>query len=206
MAERFFAQLFSWLFHPLLMCTYATVLYFTIFPTLRFFTFPGTIFRYALVVFIATAAMPALWTVIWKRIGRISSLEMNDPAERRLPLLIVTLMYAAVFYILKDGQRVPQPIPVFLLGAVMAQTMALLITLYWKISLHSVGIGGLTGLMMGCYFGLHEGSVFALMGLFILSGLVCTSRLILGAHRPEQVYTGWLLGFAAEFALIFSLS
>ena len=93
--------------------------------------------------------------------------------------------------------------------------IALGITLFWKISLHTMGIGGFWGLWVGLELQ-RSGSLFPLRSsellpalpaslqglpaLLILSFLsvfiVGIARLILKAHSPAQVIAGALTGFA----------
>jgi membrane-associated phospholipid phosphatase len=35
--------------------------------------------------------------------------------------------------------------------------------------------------------------------VILLTGIVCTSRLILGAHRPRDMYAGILIAILAQF-------
>jgi acid phosphatase family membrane protein YuiD len=37
------------------------------------------------------------------------------------------------------------------------------------------------------------------MVVFIIAGLVCTSRLIVSDHTPFEIYTGILIGIIAQF-------
>jgi membrane-associated phospholipid phosphatase len=86
---------------------------------------------------------------------------------------------------------------------VIVMIFAIIITIWWKISAHMFGIGSLVGGVMGVsYFVEKTNSSFLIMILFILSGFVGTSRLILRRHTPGQVYAGFLLGFGVTFACI----
>jgi membrane-associated phospholipid phosphatase len=70
------------------------------------------------------------------------------------------------------------------------------ITFFWKMSAHMIGLGGLLGvvLVLGSKFPTFE-VVYPLLGAIILCGLVASSRLLLQAHKPLEVYAGLLAGF-----------
>jgi len=68
------------------------------------------------------------------------------------------------------------------------------INYFWKISLHMLGMGGLTGVFLG--FALRIGiDIFPFLAFLIfLSGLVGYARLKVNSHNPPQVYVGYIVG------------
>ena len=76
------------------------------------------------------------------------------------------------------------------------------INIFWKISAHSIGIGGLAGLLvsiclrMGLYMPLY------ITVALLLCGIVASARLVLQVHTPAQVYLGLLLGFGVQYIII----
>ena len=77
-----------------------------------------------------------------------------------------------------------------------------MISYFWKISIHMAGMGGITGLLfMLCHQ--LDCNLFVPISLAIFfSGLVGSSRLIAGSHKPAQIYVGYLLGLATMLAII----
>ena len=68
--------------------------------------------------------------------------------------------------------------------------------------MHALGMGGLLGLMF-CFFGdPYFNIAFPLVVLILLSGMVCTSRLILGEHTLREIYLGIMLGVMAQLLAI----
>lgn len=73
--------------------------------------------------------------------------------------------------------------------------IAWFINFFWKISVHSIGVGGINGLLIGISR-IMEAEITPLLFLSVLiAGLVGFARLKLNAHNYSQVYTGFLLGF-----------
>jgi membrane-associated phospholipid phosphatase len=88
-------------------------------------------------------------------------------------------------------------------ASVAIMVIAIFITLLWKISAHMFGIGGLIGGAMAVSFYVERSNPYYMfMGLFIIAGLVGTSRLILKRHTLSQVIAGFLLGFLVSFMFV----
>ena len=79
-----------------------------------------------------------------------------------------------------------------------------IITYFWKISVHAIGISGIIGVLTRIAFSVQsiELLIFLMIGL-ILSGFVMSARLSLNAHTPKQIYMGFLVGFLISFIASF---
>ena len=62
-----------------------------------------------------------------------------------------------------------------------------------------LGIGGIIGFVMVMSYEYHLNFTSLLSGLFLLAGLIGVSRLSLNAHRPKEIYLGFLLGLVSQF-------
>jgi membrane-associated phospholipid phosphatase len=80
---------------------------------------------------------------------------------------------------------------------------AFIITSKWKISAHMIGIGGITGLIAYLIYYLHVNLEIYLIVIVLVSGLTGTARLILNAHHPSEIYSGFLMGFAIISVVMF---
>lgn len=152
------------------------------------------------VVFINTALLPFLSIIVLKRMGLVTSLELDRREERLYPLLLGTvLMYLTYFLFRKLS--LPGIYSVFLFGAFVVILLVLIISLRYKISMHMTAIGGVTGLLLGLQINGFAPLLPWLALAFFLSGLVATSRLILRAHSSDQVYSGFILGMVTMTAV-----
>ncbi len=81
----------------------------------------------------------------------------------------------------------------------------MLITIFYRISLHTIAWGGLTGIFVALC--LRFGLVFIhwLIGIIILAGFSGYARLATQAHKTSEVYTGYVTGFILNFVLIYFL-
>ena len=129
-----------------------------------------------------------------KRSGRLLELYDPEPGQRRWILRFGVVWYA-IGYAVLSLMAAPG---VILWCAASFCGGALLVTIingYWKISIHSVGVGGgLLVLMVAGGWGLWPAGVAA--------ALVAWARLRLGAHSPAQVAAGLALGTVQSWGLL----
>ncbi len=194
------AHVISTIFQPLLMPTYGVALlfvytYFGVIYTQQFWLIISPIVLFSFVI-------PAILIFMLFRMGVISDLSLTKRRERFFPYLITLLSYTAMmlFYY---RMNMPKWFLLMIAASIAIMIIAILITLRWKISAHMFGIGGLIGGAMSVsYFVERSNPYYMFMGLFILAGLIGTSRLILKRHTLGQVIAGFLLGFLVSFLFV----
>lgn len=144
-------------------------------------------------IFILTFAMPIVMIFFLHRAKIISSIYMENRSDRFYPLIMTAVFWGMAYYLLsKTG--LPVLYYEFLLGGLAAIIVATVVNHFWKISIHMLGMGGLTGVFLGMSFRLGM-DIFPLIAASILfSGLVGYSRIKLNSHNPLQVYTGYGVG------------
>jgi hypothetical protein len=154
-----------------------------------------------LVVLLTTLILPLSIMLILMRTKVITSYLLTEKAERRIPLLIVALLYLIGAFIL---QKVDAPVilSLFLNGSSMVVLAVAIFNWKWKISNHMAGIGGVTGMVLAISLRwmLNEQLIIAI--LFLAAGLTGYARLKEDDHTPAQVYVGYLLGLGINFLLI----
>ncbi len=212
------AQILSVIFHPLLMVTYMLLLLLVINPYQFGVNKMAEQWKLVLMVFLSTFVMPFFAVFMMKSLNMVKSMELQDRYERIGPYILTGVFYIWMFLNFKEKQF-PKPLVITMLGSTIGLFMAFFFNNFTKISAHAVGMGGLVGMALinTLFFnfdtftanlgpvGMYEISTnFVLMAVIILAGLVCTARLLLGAHNEKQLYTGFFVGFIAQFiALIF---
>jgi len=88
-----------------------------------------------------------------------------------------------------------------LIGAISIILIASIISKYWKISLHLLGIGGLVGVLIALE--IIYGDLQHLIIIFILlSGVLAMARIKEKAHNYLQVYIGFLGGLSVELLIM----
>jgi hypothetical protein len=99
----------------------------------------------------------------------------------------------------------PPSFQLVFLGAAFIVLVCMMITLFWKISIHMISIGGTIGLFMAIGFRYEWLLPQIILPLFFLAGIVGYARLRLEAHTPTQVYIGFITGWIVMFIGFFLL-
>lgn len=190
------AKIISVVFHPLLMVTYGMMLvfsftYLAVFPTqLKWLIIGG--------LFMCTVIVPGLFILLMMRMGIASDFDLTNRKERAVPYLtILVSILTCIFYLYR--MKLPFWLTDIFIGVFVALFLALCINYYWKISAHAIGIGGLLGAVLGVSRMHMINPYWGFMTLFLVVGLVCSSRIYLEKHTPLQTYAGVGLGFICTF-------
>ncbi len=188
----------SVVFAPLLTPTYAMLAIFFLTP-LRYAA-PASIATVTAVVFGITGFLPGLAVWLLMRYGDVSDLALSRRTDRLYPYILMIAAYLGTsFYLRSVGA--PEYVPRFFIGACAAAIVNLIINFRWKISAHGAGMGGLVAM-----FGILTRYSLPDMHLWVwttaavlITGLLCSARVMLGRHTPMQTIAGALVGFAAVF-------
>ena len=199
--ETRIAKLISYLFHPLLMPTYGFAIIFFSNNYISTFTSSSVKLIILSITFIFTFLLPTVNALVLLKMGRIKSLEMETLNERIIPYTSAALYYFALYYLFYNAEF-PNIFKILILGAAISVLLTLLISLKWKISAHTIGIGGIAGASLGIIYRLQLDLHFILMISILFSGIVGYARLKLNSHTPAQVYSGFVLGFLIELLLM----
>jgi len=201
---KIFSKVISILFHPMLMPTLGLFLIFQSGVDVSFLPFEAKRIVY-IIVLLTTCILPLSILPVMLQFGVINSFQMNTGRERVIPVLFTGLFYY-MGYVLLNRIGLSGIIGGFMLASLVALLLAVVVSFFWKISLHSIGIGGVVGAVMGIAFRYDIDLSVILLGALLASGLTASARLYLGAHRPAQVYAGFIWGFSVVFSSIFIYS
>jgi len=195
MTLNLLSQVISVVFHPVFLPVYGLLIIFNA-PTFMVYL-PYDIKR--VIFLLATVNMtvvPLALIPLLRYRNLITSYSMESASERIIPLSLGVLLYTVTTVIFYSYQ-IPVLIKSFMLAASVTSLILLVITFWWKISIHSAGLGALLATVMSLSIRMEARLATLLIVMILLSGLVMTSRLYLRAHNPSQVYGGFVTGFAA---------
>jgi hypothetical protein len=153
------------------------------------------------IVSINTLVFPLVFIILLYKTGIISSYNLDKREDRPYPLIASAVLFYITYFLL-NKLNIPSVYLLFMLGGALSAVVALIITYYYKISVHMMAIGGLTGALTGISIRLTMDIHWIIVLALVLAGLTGTARLILQAHKPHQVYTGFVAG-AAIMLLVF---
>lgn len=211
---RITARVISYIMHPLFIIGY--VLLFLIQANRYLFSFPNDKAQgLALITILSIAILfPLIALFMLKALGFLKSFEMEDREDRIIPLVLTGLFYLWLYVNIRVNDNIPGAFTFFVLGSTIAIFLALIINIFSKISLHAMGAGGFVAIMLAIVFqwtyGFFDLSLpflgvelrlsdrFVIMFTLILAGAAGTARLYLKAHKPEEVYGGYIVGILSQ--------
>jgi hypothetical protein len=195
------AKVISIFLHPVLMPTYALMLIFRLSNYLDYTTPPSVKTALFIIVIFNTLIMPVVISWLLLRKGLIKSFNMDQREERIVPFICNSVLMMIAYYMISQIS-IPKIFSMLLLGAAASVVLAIIINLKWKVSIHMIGIGGITGTFFGMSTFLLIDLRFAILISLLVAGLVGTARMAMGSHKPAQLYAGFLIGFCCEYFVL----
>lgn len=195
------AVIVSLLLHPVFMTTYSIALLF-VYTDFKYI-FANRFSDFMSMVMFFTCFMPLVSIYFYRRIGYINAFSIETRHDRLVPFFTTVLSYGVLFFIFYKGG-----LYTWFLAIVVASTILLvlgnLICIWWKISMHMIGIGGLIGSVFSIAYNIKQQNPYELfIILIILAGILGVARLILKKNTPAQVYGGFLVGLSVSYLTIF---
>lgn len=201
MNYRKIANTLSWVLHPFLLPVYLMA----VLLTMTTFAYYSTQVKFYLMWVVALYAIviPFLALGVLHSLGRISSFKVDNRRERWLPLAVGILCYilCAITF-----AKIPSAIFLrkFMVAAACCEAMCLVVSLWWKISLHLTGMGAVVALLVVMNIVGVGNMLIPLMVAILAAGALASARLYLGCHNGAQVLAGFCGGFVvAMLAVLF---
>lgn len=183
----------SFVLHPLIVPTWAVSLLLFGHTVMSGITMRSKGFFLAIVL-LNTWIIPALSIGLLRSLKLIPSLKLDEPRHRILPMIIVALSYVSCAFMLSD-LMMAFLIRRFLFAAMGCVLFTLIITPFWKISLHMTAAGGLVAMLFILNLSGFGQLSYTLLAFILLTGALGSARLWLGYHNLWQVTAGFIGGF-----------
>lgn len=200
LAEKIFAGLFSYLFHPLFIPVYVIIFLAYIHPyALAGFSVHEK--KQSIVIVVLNIVFfPLISVLLLRAVGFIESVYLHTKKDRIIPYMACGIFFFWAYTVFKQQSHYPLLLTSFILGIFFASSVGLIANIYYKISMHAIGMGGWLGFFLIIF---RENSMhmsWPLGIVILLTGVVCTSRLLISNHSTKEIYTGLLAGILAQFA------
>jgi hypothetical protein len=196
---RFLANFFSYIFHPVFIASYVMAFLLFVHPYIYTgFDHKIKMFRIFSVI-LSTAFFPIFSVfLLWRLHLFTQSMQLKTAKERIIPYLLVMIFYFWMWHVFNNLND-PPVVTKFFLGSFLAVCGAWFSNIYFKVSMHTVAVGGL--MMFALLFSFHDNYASGLyIGIaFLVAGIVCTSRFIVSDHTPFEIYSGLFIGMLAQF-------
>ena len=151
-----------------------------------------------IIVLMGTLLLPRLTIRIWRQTNGLKLHHLRLREHRSFPYLVFLLFYAFTLHFLARF-HLPFYMGGILVSSLMIQAACLLINIWWKISVHSAGAGGIIGAVVAFSLLFNFNPVWWLSLCILIAGLVGSSRMLLRQHTLWQVLAGTFLGIILGF-------
>jgi hypothetical protein len=198
-ALRWPAQLLSYLLHPIFIPLYVMLFLLFLHPSYFAGFSEGMKWRSVFILVQNAIFYPLFCILLLKGVGFIDSIFLKNQKDRIIPYIAVGIFFFWTYTVFKEQPIYPSVLPAFILGIFLASSAALIANIYFKISMHAIGMGGWVGIFLIIA---NTGSMlmsWPLAAVLLLTGLVCTARLIVSDHTPKEIYVGLLVGILSQF-------
>jgi hypothetical protein len=155
------------------------------------------------VVFLCTGILPLFLSWVLLKMDKISTITHPTENDRRTLLSFTALCFIIVFYVFHSIPALGLSLKMFMLGINITIVATLILSLFTKVSFHSVGAGGLLGTVIGLMKYTHADLLPWLMGAFLVVILVGVSRYKLKAHGAFEIYMGLIIGITVQSLIFF---
>jgi hypothetical protein len=196
---RIFAHFFSYVLHPLFIPLYVILFLIYVHPSYFSGADPRTKFWLPITVAQLTIFYPVFSVVLLKALGFADSFFLKTQKDRIIPYIISGIFFFWLFMVFKNypGELHPA-VTAFALGIFLTASAALMANIYFKISMHAMGMGGMLGLFLVIMTYNTMLMTWPLSIAFLLTGIVCTSRLIVSDHSVKEIFWGLFLGVICQ--------
>jgi hypothetical protein len=198
--QKRFATLISWIFHPVIFPLLTCWILFLAGTNLQYFN-PLWRNKILLLIALGTLLLPLCFLPIiyYKRFFQSASTDGGN--ERFMILFFSTVAYYLTFHFTR-GLPLPAVLQAVLLGAALTVFFLMVSSIFYRISLHTAGAGGLIGILLALTIRTGIDLSMILMGAILLAGIIGYARLSLQAHKPVEIYSGYFAGFILNYMVM----
>lgn len=200
---RVVATVLSYIFHPIFLPLYAVWFIAYVHPSYLSGFSGGMRLRTVLITAQNAVFYPLFCVLLLKGVGFISSVFLRTQKDRIIPYIASGVFFFWTFIVFREQTLFPRILPSFMLGVFLASSGALLANIYFKISMHAIGLGGIVGLFIVITGSNTMLMTWPLSIALLITGLVCSARLLISDHTPKDIYTGLAVGMLAQFIAAF---
>jgi len=196
---RFIAKIISFIFHPLFIPIFLT--YFII--EIRSYQFAGlddwNRLTRLLQVFVNCTFLPLASVLLLRGLNFIDSVFLKTQRDRIIPYIICMIFYFWNWYAFKNNHEV-KDIVSMTMAIFNASIFGFLANIFLKVSMHAIAVG-----VMSTFIGLLALSDSSNLSLYLsiailISGIVCTARLVVSDHTQKEIYFGFFIGVFSQLA------
>jgi hypothetical protein len=190
--------LFSYLFHPIFIPIVGTVFY--ILFSENYYA-KEQYFLLLFQVVIITFFLPLAFFYLLRTFGKVDTIMLSEVSQRKIPLLMQIALTGILISKSVTVERFEE-LFFFFLGGIASTIIAFgLLYANIKASIHMIALSALTFFVIGTSMHHELNIIYTIATLFIISGIVASSRLAMKAHTMQELLIGYLAGMLPQIVL-----
>ena len=190
-----FHRIISSLLHPILFPLMGSIFYLLTIP--RYISDKYKLLILS-IIFLGTYLLPIILLWLLKRLKMIDSFHLSTIEERKFPMLLLTFLGILIGRMLFKIAIV-NDLAIFIIAGSFALLLVYgFLWLRMKVSIHTLGVGGLIGFLIKLSMEYHQNLLLILAFLFVLFGIIANARIKLKAHTFSEVIVGLIIGVATQ--------
>jgi len=141
-----------------------------------------------------TIFFPLFTTFLLRKLGFMDSYQMHTARERIVPMLATMIFYFWAWNTFRNLEGIQPSLRNFMFGNFIGIIALFLLNIFMKVSLHAAAAGAMIGLVFMVMLQSATDLSPMLFLAIILGGVMGTSRMILKAHYPLEIWLGYITG------------
>ena len=197
LAVRVVARAVSVVFHPLFIPVYlsAFLIYINpVFPALDSSDKLILLLRFVVMY----AVFPLATILLTKALGFVQTIYLKTQRDRIIPYVACGMYYFWMWYVLHNQPQFGNEVQLLTLAIFLASSGGLLANSYLKVSMHAISVGVMVTFILLLGFLVDTSFGFFISIALLITGAVCTARLVNSDHHPLEVYAGLVIGIVAQ--------
>ncbi|MBP3245027.1 MAG: hypothetical protein J6M59_07995 [Bacteroidaceae bacterium] len=149
-----------------------------------------------------TIILPKFAILLYRKMNGWTLRQASKRKNRVVPYLLTITCYIACLYLMYS-LAMPRFLSAIIMAGLIVLVICITINLWWKISTHMAGIGGLIGGLIPLSMSFEYNMTWWMCCAIIFAGMLGTSRMILRQHSLGQIIVGFFVGFFSAFCIIY---
>ena len=196
------ATIISYIFHPLFVGVMMGGYLIFIHPTFFNSFTPQARMLKLLAIINNNVFFPLLVVALMRALGFNKSLLLKTQKERIVPYIASITFFFWTYYVFRNQSDVPLVLVNMCRGMFYATAAALILNSYFKISMHGIAVGGLSGLMLVIMFRGELPEIIDLVIAVAITFAVAFARKIVSDHHWFDIISGITLGLITQLVAL----
>lgn len=152
-------------------------------------------------IIIITFFLPLAFFYLLRTFGKADTIMLSDIHQRKIPLLMQMALTSILITKSVTVDRFPELFFFFLGGFISTFFTFILLFIKVKASIHMIGISALTFFVVGMSMHNQVNIIYTIASLFLVNGIIASSRLQMKAHTMEELVIGMAVGTLPQLVL-----